>query len=197
MKRSLRFVRNLLAALGLMAVLILLLPPNWYVRMLAGSWTDPKGSVLIVLASDSSSSGLLGESAYWRALYGVRAWQEGGFGQVILSGAPGTAMRDFMLSEGIPVDALTFESRSVNTHENAEFVVPLARAHPGPYVLLTSDYHMYRAHRAFTKAGLEVEPRPFPDALKRFTDWRWRWVVTAELIQESAKIAYYWARGWI
>ena len=64
-------------------------------------------------------------------------------------------------------------------------------------VLLTSDYHMYRAHRVFAKQGIQVEPRPIPDVLKRGAGWRGRWPAFLDLLTESAKILYYRARGWI
>ena len=63
-------------------------------------------------------------------------------------------------------------------------------------MLLTSDYHMFRARRAFRKAGLEVEPRPFPDADKRLNNWRARWQVVLDLGVETVKIVYYRVRGW-
>jgi uncharacterized SAM-binding protein YcdF (DUF218 family) len=192
-----RYLRAALAILGALVVLTLLLPPRWYPEILAGEWRDPKGPVLIVLAADTSASGLLGESSYWRALYGVRAWREGGFKKVILSGEAAGAMREFMIGEGIPADAIVIENRSHSTHENAEFAVPVLKQFAGPYVLMTSDYHMFRAHRAFIKAGVAVLPRPFPDAVKRMNSWRWRWTVAVELATETVKIVYYQLRGWI
>lgn len=45
----------------------------------------------------------------------------------------------------------------------------LLEAEPRPVVLLTSDYHMFRARRMFEKAGLKVVPMPIPDGLKRAT----------------------------
>ena len=64
-------------------------------------------------------------------------------------------------------------------------------------VLLTSDYHMYRALRVFQKAGLNVAPRPFPDIVKRSSSLTERWPAFFELWEESVKTAYYWFRGWI
>ena len=64
-------------------------------------------------------------------------------------------------------------------------------------MLLTSDYHMFRAHRAFKKAGLEVLPKPFPDARKRASEWTGRWPAFLDLVEETLKIGYYYARGWI
>jgi uncharacterized SAM-binding protein YcdF (DUF218 family) len=64
-------------------------------------------------------------------------------------------------------------------------------------VLLTSDYHMLRAHRALRRAGVTLAPRPIPDARKRYGGFSQRWSVFLELCGESAKIAYYWARGWL
>ncbi len=192
-----RFLRAVLAILGALVVLAMLLPPRWYPEMLAGEWRDPKGPVLIVLAADTSSSGLVGESSYWRALYGVRAWREGGFQKILLSGEAAGAMREFMIGEGVPADAIVSESRSQSTRENAEFAVPVLKQFAGPYVLMTSDYHMFRAHRAFSKAGLTVLPRPFPDAMKRMNSWRWRWTVAVELAVETVKIGYYQLHGWI
>ena len=62
---------------------------------------------------------------------------------------------------------------------------------------MTSDSHMFRAYRAFRKAGMQVEPRPFPDAGKRNSRWLNRWGVFLDLCTEMEKSVYYLARGWI
>ena len=106
-------------------------------------------------------------------------------------------MQDFLRCHGIPAEAIVLEPKSTSTRENALFTKDLLAAEPGTKVLLTSDYHMFRAHRAFLKAGLMVEPRPIPDVRKRSTRWRGRWPAFLDLMQEYCKIAYYRARGWI
>jgi uncharacterized SAM-binding protein YcdF (DUF218 family) len=190
---------RLLTLLGALLLLVTLLPPRWYVRQLAGAWNDPRGGTLIVLGADKLDGQMLGVASYWRSVYAVLVWREGGFGHLILSGNADITvpMRDFILAQGIPASAIVMEDRSGSTRENALFTAPLARQLPAPYVLLTSDYHMWRAHHAFQKAGLTVQPRPFPDALKRMNQWSARWSIFIELLVESAKIAYYWARGWV
>jgi len=86
---------------------------------------------------------------------------------------------------------------SVIDEQEARHVFEALRNTPGRKVLLTSDYHTFRAWRAFRKAGLNVQPRPFPDAGKRFNDWRQRWPIFLQLAGETGKILYYRARGWI
>jgi uncharacterized SAM-binding protein YcdF (DUF218 family) len=73
----------------------------------------------------------------------------------------------------------------------------MLRDTPERKVLLTSDYHMFRAFRAFQKAGLNVLSRPIPDARKRAARWLYRWWVFLDLSSETMKIVYYRARGWI
>ena len=60
---------------------------------------------------------MLGISSYWRSVYTIRAWKEGGFGRLILSGknditAP---MRDFIVFQGIPASVVVMEDRSNST----------------------------------------------------------------------------------
>src|SRR4026209_364096 len=117
----------------------------------------------------------MGDSSYRRAVYAVRAYEEGAFHHIVLSGGGGPgrsiadAMKEYMVCRGVPADAIITEPFSRNTHENALFTKQLIAKLPGTKVLLTSDYHMTRAHRVFVKAGIHVLPRPFPDALKRAT----------------------------
>jgi uncharacterized SAM-binding protein YcdF (DUF218 family) len=198
LRSLLRWFRAAAAVFGALVLLVTVAPPRWYPRLLAGPWNDPTGPTLIVLGGDSND-GILGETSYWRSVFTLLAWREGGVKQIVLSGDLGITgpMRDFLVSGGIPVQAIVIEGRSRSTRENALFTADLARNLPGPYVLLTSDYHMWRASRAFAKAGLAVRPRPFPEALKLFNDWRRRWTIFLELLEETGKIAYYWARGWI
>jgi uncharacterized SAM-binding protein YcdF (DUF218 family) len=195
----LRMLVYMLAFLGGLVVLITIAPPRWYARLLAGPWPEPRGAVLVVLGGDVTDNGMLGESSYRRSLLGVVAWRGSSFRQVILSGDLRSTipMRDFFVCQGVPADTILIEGHSTSTRENALFTAEFVRKIPGPYVLLTSDYHMFRAHRAFSKAGLAVTPAPYSDVLKTFNDPAKRWTSFLVLVVETAKIAYYWARGWI
>jgi len=202
--KTLRVVTLGLASLGLLVLLVTLTPlVSWWAKALAGPWEDPKGDVLIVLGGSLLENGVMGDNSYWRAIYAVLAWNEGAFRQVVLSGGGPEdtpivePMRDFLECHGIPRAAIHLEARSQSTHENALYSKALLADLPGSKVLLTSDYHMFRAHRAFKKAGLEVLPRPFPDAGKRASHWSGRWPAFLDLAGETVKIGYYYARGWI
>ncbi len=109
----------------------------------------------------------------------------------------GRALENFLAYAGVPRDNITVENTSTSTRENALACARLLKGIPGPNVLLTSDFHMYRAIRAFRKAGLAVEPRPIPDAGKRAATLYLRWSAFIALTGETAKIAYYRLRGWI
>ena len=65
-------------------------------------------------------------------------------------------MRDFLVSQGVPQDRVIVEDRSTSTRENARYTKELLSgmaAGPAWPVLLTSDYHMFRAERVFRKTG--------------------------------------------
>ena len=174
---------------------------NWWAEQLAGKWSDPKGDVLIVLTGSQASNGMLGESSYLRSQYAVLAYREGWVRTVLISGGgnppTATAMRDFMVCQGVPGSIILTETNSASTRESALNLAKSLQNTPGRKVLLTSDYHMFRARRAFSKAGLEVLARPIPDARKRAAGWRGRWPAFMELLVESAKIGYYFVHGWI
>jgi uncharacterized SAM-binding protein YcdF (DUF218 family) len=193
-----------LAVLGL-AVMVVTFTPlvGWWAVQLAGPWTDPRGDVMVVLTGNVLGNGIIGETTYWRAAYTIMAWREGGWRQVIVSGGGGVflpaseAMRIFLESGGIPPGAILTESQSRSTRESAQNLVRIVSQMPGRKILLTSDYHMYRAVRALRKAGVIVIPRPIPDAIKRAGSWNLRWGVFQDLLIETSKIFYYRGRGWI
>jgi len=203
-KRAARFVSRILAAIGLLFIVVTFTPiDDWWANYLSGAWNDPTGEVLVVLGSDTLKDSI-GLSSYWRSVYAVRAWKHGGFRTVVVSGGgnggqPTIAeqMRDFMVSQGVPAAAIRVETESHSTHENALKAKPLLDQLTGRKILLTSDYHMFRAYRAFRKVGIDVQPSPFPDSLKQSASWAGRWPAFLGLCTETTKIAYYFIRGWI
>ena len=199
-----RLLGWLFALVGLLVVVATLTPLDaWWAKHLAGGWNDPPGEVLIVLGgARPSSDGVIAWDSYVRSLYAVRAYRERAFPLVVLSGGTGSppvasSMRDFVQSQGVPAAVLRIEERSRSTRENAQYAAEMLKTAPGRKVLLTSDYHMYRALRAFRKAGLDVAPHPVPDAFKRSGTLGGRWPAFLDLAGESVKIVYYWLRGWI
>jgi uncharacterized SAM-binding protein YcdF (DUF218 family) len=192
-------LKSLLAAFAVILVLITFTPVlRWWAAGLAGRWGDGKGKVLIVLGGDLTSSEILGVTSYWRSVYAVFCWREGHYQTLVLSGLNlAGPMRDFVVAYGIPRESILIEDRSRDTHENALFTAALLRNDSRKKVLLTSDYHMFRAYRAFRKAGLDVSPLPFPDVQKRVNSRLDRWSAFCLLAGETARIGYYGLRGWI
>ena len=176
---------------------------TWWATKLAGPWNDPHGDILVVLAGSMLDNGKTGGSSYWRAIYSLYAYNEGGFKEVIVSGAGfdtiavAPFIRDLMICNGVPAGVIRIETRSNSTRENALYTKQLLDNSPGRKVLLTSDFQMYRAYRSFTKAGLQIEPRPYPDIRKRGDGWVERWQCFQDLVWETAKIGVYYWRDWI
>ena len=202
LRYAVRWLVRMLALVGLLVVLVTVTPVvNWWAGKLAGRWTDPGGDVLIVLGGSGTRSGMIGFDSYLRSQYAIEAYRSGGFSLILVCGGgnPPTAlaMRNFLVSQGIPAAAVRMETESRSTRENALDAKQALAGVPGRKVLLTSDYHMYRAYRTFLRAGVEVEPRPLPDARKRAASLRGRWPAFLDLMVESVKIVYYKARGWM
>ena len=61
----------------------------------------------------------------------------------------------------VPVENVTFEEKSRNTHENATLSKELAKPSPEQtWLLVTSAWHMPRAIAVFRKAGWNIVPAP-------------------------------------
>ena len=197
MSRVFKWLRTLAALTGFWWLVVTFTPlVGWWARLLAQPWGSGQGDVLVVLGGDSLSDTVLGSSSYWRSVYTVRAMRDHPFRQVIISGTPALLMRDFVRGHGIDTANVVVETNSKSTEENARAVAPLLRA-GDKVVLLTSDYHAWRAFRVFRKAGLQVDPWPVPDILKRNGTWHSRAGLFVELAIETSKIAWYRWKGWI
>lgn len=96
--------------------------------------------------------------------------------KVIVSGGQGTderlseaaAMQRYLLAHGVKADRVQQENRSTSTRENIVFSRQLLLqqgALPANIVLLTSDFHLYRARQLAAQAGLTTTgvraPTPF------------------------------------
>jgi uncharacterized SAM-binding protein YcdF (DUF218 family) len=198
------FAYRALAAVGLLAIMVTFFPVGrWWVRVLAGPATTPRGDILIVLGGGQYEGNVMSDDSAIRAVYAGRAYREGGFKHILISGGPeeeitvADAMAEYLVSHGVPREVILLERTSNSTRENALNCVPILRHYPGTYVLMTSDYHMLRARKAFAKVGIRVLPRPVPDVEKRSGTFRGRWPAFEEVVLEHVKIAYYGFEGWL
>lgn len=202
MRRFGRISLILLASLGALVILVTVTPlVSWWAGCLARPWDDARGDTLIVL-SGSGGERIIGYGTYLRCQYAIFAWQEGGFSRVVVTGSgigepEAVTMKRFLVAEGVPESAILVEPRATSTRENALYTKELLHGSGGKLVLLTSDYHIYRATRVFRKVGLNVSTRPVPDVGKRAMRIWNRWPAFLDLCVESVKIGYYKVRGWI
>jgi uncharacterized SAM-binding protein YcdF (DUF218 family) len=208
--RGLQKLKSLFCAASVVLTVILLIlqftpVTRWYATRLSENWMEADGDVLIVLGAEEENPSVIGLSSYWRSVYALRVWRAGHFRALVVSGGLqkgndeplAVVMGRFLASNGIPRDKIFLETRSTSTRENALFTAQTVAGWPGRKVLLTSDYHMFRARRAFESAGLEVIPWPFPDVLKQYNAFWNREYCVVMLAGETGKIAWYWWKGWL
>jgi uncharacterized SAM-binding protein YcdF (DUF218 family) len=192
-------------ATGILMLVISFTPAvEWIARPLRTAWTSVDQGVLIVLSgTDVTLPGptpnmIIGNNSYWRAVHAIYIWRSGHFRNILISGqGVRETMKPFMMAYGIPESAILIENDATNTHENALFSKRILAGLPGPYVLLTSDYHIYRASRCFLHEGIRVETMPAPDLFKLSKNPVNRWPLFLEVGREFAAIGYYRSRGWM
>jgi uncharacterized SAM-binding protein YcdF (DUF218 family) len=151
---------------------------------------------------NASAERMTATVSLWQRHPKMRIVFSGGEGE-FFGGGPSEAERavQFFDSLGIPRSALTLETRSRNTFENAL----LTRALPGldaqkPWLLLTSAWHMPRSMATFQKAGWNVTPYPVdfrtggvtPLGNFNLGEGAERWEL---LLHELLGIAAYWVSG--
>jgi uncharacterized SAM-binding protein YcdF (DUF218 family) len=199
LRKAGRIITRLLAVIGLITVLVISTPiVSWWAQFYSGPIEQPKGDVLILLsAAVDDEYGGISYSSYWRARQALFAWQTGGFKKIVISGSGGPGIHNFLIAEGIPREAIVAERRSTSTRENAIETARLIQGIPGKKVLLTSDFHMYRARRVFRKLGIEVTPMAVLDVLHSTEHWNGRFQAFEIMMIESVKIVYYGFRGWM
>jgi uncharacterized SAM-binding protein YcdF (DUF218 family) len=198
LRKACRILNRLLAAIGLTTVLVISTPiVSWWAQAYAGPIEQPKGDVLILLSAAADDNGGISYSSYWRARQALFAWQTGGFRTIMICGGGNPGILNFLIADGIPREAVVTERRSTSTRENAIETARLVQNLPGKKVLLTSDFHMYRALRVFRKVGIEVTPMSVPDVLHSTEHWNGRFQAFEIMLVESTKIVYYAVRGWI
>lgn len=105
-----------------------------------------------------------------RIMHAVQLYKLGKVNRLLLSGGSGLLetdsiseaerMKRVMVLSGVPASAIILEGESRNTYENAQFSKQLLeeQKQEGPYLLVTSAFHLPRAIGCFNKAGLQVVP---------------------------------------
>ena len=193
-----RILTCLFATIGFITVLVISTPiVSWWARAYSGPIEQPKGDILILLSAATDDRGGISYSSYWRARYALLAWQTGDFKKIVISGGGGPGILNFLIANGVPREATVAEWRSTSTRENGIQTAQLIQGMPGEKVLLTSDFHMYRAIRVFGKLGMHVSPMAAPDVLQATEHWNGRFPAFQTMLVESVKIAYYKLRGWM
>jgi uncharacterized SAM-binding protein YcdF (DUF218 family) len=183
---------------GIITVLVMITPiVSWWALAYSGPIEQPKGDILILLSAAADDKGGISFSSYWRARHALLAWQTGGFKKIVISGGGGPGIYNFLIAYGVPHEAMVAEWQSNSTRDNGVETARLIQGMPGKKVLLTSDFHMYRAIRVFRKLGVEVTPMPVPDVLRSTEHWNGRFPAFQSMLVESGKIAYYYLPGWI
>jgi len=187
--------------IGALWLLVTLTPiVDWGATLLSGDWKDASGEVLVVLSGSTMGHGVLGDSSDWRAVYAVQVWREGSFKKILLTGrSAAIPMKNYLLAHGVEEDVILVEDEATTTRENASKSREILKEQQlrGPVVVLTSDYHVFRAQRVFRQEGMEVQTRALPDLRKRSNLVWQRFAGFQELMVEVAKIGYYKVRGWI
>lgn len=207
-----RWIR-LLAALaivhGVALALILYTPiTEWCAQPLyAPSAPLPRSDAIVVLEAWAFDDGTLNESGVNRSLLAVELFHQRIAPRVVVTGArpntarPGSALRPMihvLVRGGVPLEAITVDDRSNNTHDSAVHVAALARTHGWTQVVLVTDAsHVKRASLAFRKQGLAVAPAQTllwkvggatpPLRIER----------VGTLMHEYGGLIYYWWKGWI
>ena len=98
-----------------------------------------------------------------RAEVAAELWRRGYVSRFITSGGQGAdevepesrTLRHALVAYGVPDDAIEEENRSTSTRENLLFSRPLLASTESPVLIVSHDFHAYRAEQLARRLGYE------------------------------------------
>lgn len=174
---------------------------KWITESMDQDWFDESGEVLVILAGSMLVPGTgpdatVGYDTYLRCTYASWILQQHAFRTVVVTGSQGAAlaMQRFLVAHGTPVTSILMEDRANTTYENALYTRLLLMKQSAALpdiVVLTSDFHSWRALHVFRHLGFRTHMIPVPDVIKRSSSMGERWPLFLLEVNELAKdIAY-------
>lgn len=214
MSRVAHHARTAAAVLLLGLLLCGVLPvATWLARPLAVADPLRPADAVVVLGSGVIDAQTPERETLVRLVHGIRLWGRGLAPLLIVSGAnPGDptlpeaeVMARVAADLGVPPASLVLEREGERTWTQGQAVARIARDRGLRSVLLvTSPVHMYRAQRAFRRAGLDAIAAPtvvYPGSITRVTvdpiEVLERIGSLAPVLYEYAALALYRWRGWV
>ena len=170
-------------------------------------WYDGNGDVLVVLGGSmlvtgTGANATLGHDTYLRCVYAAWILRKQKFRYVVVTGGEGAAeaMAQYLKENGVERRTIVLENRADSTYENALYTKRLLEQRYGPQnvpavVVLTSDYHSWRARRVFEHLGFQARTIPVPDVIKQCSFVSRRWPAFLTLVDEFAKDGFYLLHG--
>ncbi|MFZ7128682.1 MAG: YdcF family protein [Desulfobacterales bacterium] len=130
----------------------------------------PAADAIIVLGAPVRPDGTPGEALRSRTDHGIRLFWRRVAPRLVLSGGArrhpppeALVMKSLVIAGGVPPDAVLVEDRSRTTFENALNCAHIFREHGWrSAIIVTDDFHCFRAGLMFRAAGLAVRTSPCP-----------------------------------
>jgi len=177
-----------LIAVVILSVWAALIGTALYVALYEAPESIPSGEAIVVVSGNAAKSGgLVGETKV-RLDRAIGLYNDGKAPRLIVSGGTigggatvADAMKEAAIAAGVPEDAITIESASHSTLQNALFSADIEDLEKSAPILLVSHrYHLPRANASFRWAG-------FDDVINVAADPEGGFQLTAGLLWESVK----------
>ena len=155
---------------------------------------DYNEDVVIVLGAGLRSDYTVSPHLFWRLLEAIEYYQVNPDAMIIVCGGLGAgrtvteaeAMALHLIENGIPEESIILEDRSTTTEENLAFAKEILDGYfPDGFraVLISNDFHIFRAVRLAELAGMYVNHRG------GFTP---RFTIPVNYLRESAAVVHMW-----
>lgn len=193
-----KYLKSLIISL---LVSIYIISNQWIVNALVSSWEVPvesrstvspkKWGIVLTGGFFTTDTDIAAENLHlgpssdriWQAF---RLYKEGKIEKIVITGGyvplvsrseqiETILAKDFLVQNGIPLGDILLETKARNTYENAVYSVELAKKEgitASDCYLITSSYHIKRAHACFRKQGFDVA---FFGTNPRQATLRWKW----------------------
>ncbi len=204
--REIFFTLNLILWLSFLIVFAIAYTPlnEYMITPLAVKEDIRNADVIVVLGGGIDEGRYLKLISSHRLLRGAQLYFEGRAKKILFSGGDpmkrGVAEATVMAQEAkrlnIAAADIIVEKRSRRTHEQAEEIITIGKAHRWKSILLVTSYsHMKRSLMSFKGAGFKVYPAPADPYEKYTTGPLGRLLLFKMLLHEYGGIIYYKIKG--